>query len=418
MHHGPLFRVGLILLGLAAAGAVHAQVFTKVADTATAVPNGTGNFAAFGNALAVDASGNVSFNENNGVTNNGIYLSTSGSLARVADLNTTIPNGTGNFTGFAGFGNGLDGGRLAFRGTGASSQSGIYAYAGGSLTRIADTATAIPGGTGNFTAFTTGYVDGTNYAFIGSGSASQQGLYVSDGTTVTRIADKTSTVPGIGGTYAWSSQLGYDGGNLAFWANITGGTNPGGIVGGYTPGGGLVTLASTATAVPGAGTNFTSFTSPVDLDGTTIAFRGQYTGGAGIFTTDLGGGAINLIADFATAVPGGSGSFTSLQNPNISGSTVAFIGGFTGGDSGIYFYDGAALQKIIDTNDLLDGKAITSFGLSENSLAGGYLAFRANFSDASVGLYTTQVSAIPEPSTYALLAGGLALGLAARRRRR
>lgn len=383
-----------VLLALAAIAPLAAQTFTftKVADTATPVPNGTGNFATFSNMLSVDASGNVAFVESNGTTNNGIYLSSTGVLTRVADLNTTIPGGTGNFTSFAAFGNAIEAGRLAFRGNGSISQAGIYALVSGNLVRIADTSTAIPDGTGNFTSFTTSYVDGTNYAFIGPGSASQQGIYVSNGTTVTRIADKTSAVPGIGGTYSWSSQLGFDAGNIAFWANITGGTSPGTIVGGHTSGGGLVTLATTATAVPGAGTNFTSFVSPVDLSSTTVAFRGNYTGGMGIFTGNLVGGAITTIASLSDAVPGGSGNFTQVQNPSINSSGVAFHGTFTGG-SGIYFHQNAVLQKVISTTDLLDGKAITFLAISENSLADGYLAFRANFADGSVGIYRTPVAA-------------------------
>lgn len=363
--------------------------FTKVADTATPVPGGTGTFAAFTNMVSVDANGNVAFGENNSTTNNGIYLSSSGVLSRVADLNTTIPGGTGKFTGFALFGNSIDGGRLAFRGNGSSNQAGIYAYASGSLTKIADTNSAIPGGTGNFTSFGTAYVDSTSYAFVGPGDSGQQGLYVSNGATITRIADKTSTVPGIGGTYGWSAQLGFDTGNLAFWANVTGGTNPGSIVGGYTSGGGLVTLASSATAVPGAGSNFTGFTSPVDLSGGTAAFRGQYgASGQGIFTVSLANGTITTIANLSTAVPDGTGNFTQVQNPTVTSGGVAFLGSFTGG-SGIYFHQKSVLRKVIDTTDLLNGKTISSFGVSENSLADGYLAFRVNFTDSSVGIYRT-----------------------------
>lgn len=368
--------------------------FTKVADTATPVPGGSGTFGAFTNMISADANGNVAFGENKGTTNNGIYLSDKGVLSRVADLNTNIPGGNGKFTGFALFGNAIEAGRLAFRGNGAASQAGIYAYASGSLTRIADINSAIPGGTGNFTSFGTAYVDATNYAFIGSGNSGQQGLYVSNGSTITRIADKTSAVPGIGGTYAWSSQFGYDAGNLAFWANVTGGTNPGSIVGAYTSGGGLVTLASSATAVPGTGGNFTGFTSPVDVSGGTAAFRGQYgTSEQGIFTVSLANGAITTIANLSTAVPDGTGTFTQVQNPNITSGGVAFLGSFTGG-SGIYFHQKSVLRKVIDTTDLLDGKTISSFGLSENSVADGHLAFRVNFSDSSVGIYRTSFAPV------------------------
>ncbi|MBI2514433.1 MAG: PEP-CTERM sorting domain-containing protein [Opitutae bacterium] len=413
-------RVLLFLVSLTAGatGALaQSSSFTRIADTTTAVPDGTGNFSSFSNALSVDSQGNVAFMENHGTTNNGVYLASGGNITRMADLNTAIPNGTGNFTGFSFFGNGLDGGRYIFRGNGANSQAGLYAYANGSLTRVADTTTAIPGGTGNFSGFGTGYVSGTNYAFIASGTSSQQGIYVSDGTTLTRIADKTSTVPGIGGSYSWSSQLNVDGGNIAFWGTTTGGTNPGAMLGGYTPGAGLVTLASTGTVVPGLATNFTAFTSPIDLSGTSVVFRGAYSGGAGIFTTDLVVGAIARLVDLNTAAPGQAGNFIALGSPNISGANVTFLGSFTGG-SGIYLASGGAVEKIIDTGDMLEGHALSSFSLSENGLADGYVAFRAFYVGGGSGIYLTQIaSAVPEPSAYALLAGIGALGVAAWRRR-
>ena len=65
----------------------------------------------------------------------------------IADKNTAIPGGSGNFTSF--YHPSLDGGNVAFQGTG-SGQSGIYTDIGG-LGVVADLNTAIPGGSGNFT---------------------------------------------------------------------------------------------------------------------------------------------------------------------------------------------------------------------------------------------------------------------------
>jgi len=52
--------------------------------------------------------------------------------------------------------------------------------------RVADAATAIPGGSGNFTAFAQSgvapspVISGNNVAFFGAGSGGQQGIYVLD----------------------------------------------------------------------------------------------------------------------------------------------------------------------------------------------------------------------------------------------
>jgi hypothetical protein len=404
-------------LALALAASAQSYTYTKVADTATAVPSGSGNFTTLTNMVSVDSSGNVGFGEN-GASNKGIYFWNGTALTRAADLNTAIPAGTGNFTGFATFGNGMGGGRVVFRGSGGSGQTGLYAYdsSGSTLTRIADTSTAIPSGSGNFGSFTTGFIDGANYTFIASTSDfSQQGIYVSDGTTATRVADKTSTVPGIGGTYAWSSQVAADGGNQAFWANITGGSQPGGIIGSAS-GGTLYTLASLGTTAPGAGTAFTGFTSPPDLDGSDVYFRGAFAGGNGLYEVPLTGGAVARIADTTFLAPGTGANFTSFNAPAADADRLLFTATYTGG-SGLFLYDGSTISTLLTTGGTLDGKTISALFLSPDGVAGDYLAFRANFTDSSSGIFRTSLTAIPEPSTSALLAGLGVLGLARWRRR-
>ncbi|MCB1207018.1 MAG: hypothetical protein KDN18_22385 [Verrucomicrobiae bacterium] len=375
--------------------------FTKVADTSTAVPQGSGLFTAFSNMVSTDSSGDVAFSENNGGADDGIYLWSAGTITRIAGTDTAVPAGMGTFTGFSFFGNGLEGGRVAFRGNSAGA-AGVYAHDGVTLMRLADTSTAIPDGMGSFSGFTTAYVDGTSYAFIAPGSMDQQGIYLHDGMSLSRIADKNSTVPDIGGVYGWSSQLGFDAGNIAFWANVAGGTQGGNIVGGYTPGGGLVTLATTATTAPGTAAAFTSFTSPVDLSGTTVVFNGSYAGGSGIYTTDLAEGGITRIASTTTAAPGGGGNFTGFQVVSIANGAVAFVGS-TGSGTGVYLFQEGILRKVIATGNLLDGKTVTSLFISENSLAEGSLAFRAHFADSSKGIYVAEVGepVVPPSSTKA-----------------
>ena len=67
----------------------------------------------------------------------------------MADVNTAIPAGRGNFTNFSSVVS-LSGANMAFRGVG-SGEDGIYFSSGGSLKRVADLTTSIPGGTGTFT---------------------------------------------------------------------------------------------------------------------------------------------------------------------------------------------------------------------------------------------------------------------------
>ena len=129
--------------------------FTKIADTNTPIPGGTGTFTGFGVAPSIDG-GDVAFIGfgDPGFTALGIYSTVGGTLGVVANLNTPIPGGTGNFTNLgSNFDNpSIDGGVVAFHGTGTG-QQGIYSKVGGTLGAVADLNTPIPGGTGNFTGF-------------------------------------------------------------------------------------------------------------------------------------------------------------------------------------------------------------------------------------------------------------------------
>ena len=103
---------------------------------------------------------------------------TSGSIAfrLLADSTTAIPGGTGSFTSFSpspalppnpciSFGN------VAFFGAGSGGQQGIYAVLAGTLTKIADLNTAIPNGTGNFIMWQSNpFISGNNVAVIGQGA--------------------------------------------------------------------------------------------------------------------------------------------------------------------------------------------------------------------------------------------------------
>src|SRR4051794_36626228 len=91
----PLWIAALVSLTLT--GASHAQaIFTFVADTNTAIPGGTDNFAATG-APAVSG-GVVTFRGTGSSGQQGLYSGSGGALTRLVDLNTAIPGGTGNFT--------------------------------------------------------------------------------------------------------------------------------------------------------------------------------------------------------------------------------------------------------------------------------------------------------------------------------
>jgi len=69
----------------------------------------------------------------------------------------------------------------------AAGQQGIYVSQIGPPIKIADTATAIPGGTGNFTGFGNVSISATDVAFLGLGANGQQGIYDLTGGSLVKV---------------------------------------------------------------------------------------------------------------------------------------------------------------------------------------------------------------------------------------
>jgi hypothetical protein len=328
----------------------------KVADLSTAIPNGTDNFTSFvpGNPVAPAVDGkNVAFFGAGSGGQQGIYASiptdpiTPVDPIRIADKSTAIPGGTGNFTSFipqepVAPNPSISGNKVAFFGAGSGGQQGVYVRNYVAIPqepiKIADTTTAIPGGTGNFTSIPVEpVISGDNVVFLGNGSSGQQGIYRSSlsGSSI-KVADLNMPVPG------------------------------------------------------GIG-NFTSFI-PVEpvtpaINGTSVAFFGAGSGGQqGIY--ELINGPPIKIADTSTAIPGGAGNFTSFSDVSLSATDVVFLGLGSSGQQGIYDMTGGSLTKVVDLSDIVDSRPVASLHFSPSGLSGNQLAFQATFVDGSQGLYT------------------------------
>src|SRR5262245_41771709 len=70
--------------------------FQIIADTNTSIPGGFGTFVAGFNPPSVDGT-DVAFLGGDGQTQTGLYKSSGGLLQVVADYNTSVPGGSGNF---------------------------------------------------------------------------------------------------------------------------------------------------------------------------------------------------------------------------------------------------------------------------------------------------------------------------------
>ncbi len=205
-------------------------------------------------------------------------------LSKVADLNTQIPDGSGNFTYF--FGNPvISGSNVAFHSRGEGGQEGIYLYSGANLSKVADLNTQIPGGSEDFLFFYSTVPATSGKKVVFQAGASQQGIYLHNGMTLSKVADLNTSIP------------------------------------------------------EGLGT-FSGFTGPV-INGNNIAFLGHGIGQEGIYLYN--GTTLSKVADFNTPIPSGSGNFTSLGIPMISGGNVVFVGG--GIQAGIYLFQWSDLEQ-------------------------------------------------------------------------
>jgi len=244
-------------LALGSAPAIVASdggVTSVVVDRSTPIPGGSGTFASF--AAARRVGNTTAFQGVDGSSREGVYLATDGgSVALVADESTIAPGGSAPFTSL--FHLAYSGGAVAFIGispdgrgiytdqTGALSRlalvgdpvpgstagtfdgfsavpgmsattiafystieepdgmggvvhrEGIYRFTGGVLARVADETTPIPGGTGSFTSFGGSVaVQEDSVYFVGLGAEGQAGIYVSDGTSIERLVDTGTAIPG------------------------------------------------------------------------------------------------------------------------------------------------------------------------------------------------------------------------------
>jgi cysteine-rich repeat protein len=373
-----------------------AQVITfrKVVDTNTPIPGGTGSFTQLDREPSIRG-GDVAFRGAGEAGQIGVYTEVAGLLGVVADTSTAIPGGSGNFTDIGTtFGTGsvsFDGLSVAFRGLGSSGQDGIYTNEGGTLRVVADTTTAIPGGAGNFVGFyKDASIDAGSIALVGGDTTSLpfRGVYTEIGGVLSVVADTDTANPFAAGNYAGFDIVSLDGDDVAFRAF---GTSWLGLV--THIGGVFNVVIDPNTPIPDGAGNFGSFGAPTMDAGNVVAIAGS-PGALGAYT-DLGG-MLRVVADANTPVPGGSGNFGDLSffGPlaAIDSGNIAFSGfdeGFT--VTGVYAEMFASLISVVDTNDVLDGLSPIDLHVGPEALSGTELAFWAELSDGSEAVYVATI---------------------------
>jgi hypothetical protein len=253
-----------------------------------------------------------------------VYLFNGSTLRQLVNIGTPIPGGLGYFTGFDD--PVISGNNVAFHASGESGKEGIYLHDGTNLSKVVDLNTPIPEGSGNFAGFYPPLISGNNVAFHGFGE-SEEGIYLYNGISLSKVVDLNTPIPEGSGNFSFIWGLhGISGGNVVFQA--FGQSEQGGIY--LYDGTSLSKVVDRNTPIPGGSGNFI-FAYHVGMDGRNVVF--DIGEGYGIYLFD--GTTISKVVDLYTQIPEGSGTFRILYRPEISGNNVVFVGG--GSDQvGIY----------------------------------------------------------------------------------
>ena len=309
------------------------------------------------------------------------------SIVRIVDTATRMPGSHSNFgsLGLPFVGKGV----VVFQGYGPTlTDSGIYSSSGSGLRVVADTRTAIPGGTGRFTAFDSPAFDGVTLAFQGHDASNGVSLYTSRTGLLAKVADGQTPVPG-GAAGSFGGFVGpvLSGNKLAFRGSSE--QSAFGTFGVYSGNAqGLKLVADRLTAVPGGHGSFAFFGARPVIDRDTVVFpaSGSDPADSGIYSSRAG--ILTALADLSTPVPGGSGNFRFFGTPAIESGVVAFPAFDEMFKAGIYRSAAGSLARVVDTQTTVPGRSVT-FGFFGNPVVGGgIVAFSALASDFSpAGLY-------------------------------
>src|SRR5207248_362869 len=213
--------------------------YKVMADLNTANPSGTGTFTDFALTDLSLSNTSLTFIGSGSGGQLGVYVAIPTDPYRVvANLSTLIPNGSGYFTNF--IPNDpyrhaapvISGSNVAFLGYGDSGQIGVYVSNPGDPYRVvADLNTPIPGGTGNFTNFVppnpivprNPIISGDVIAFLGFGSGKQEGSYRLQPSDpympLTALADTHTLIPAStesGSTFDFFQSITMEDANVAF----------------------------------------------------------------------------------------------------------------------------------------------------------------------------------------------------------
>jgi hypothetical protein len=218
-----------------------------------------------------------------------------------------------------------------------------------------------------------------------------------DGATFQTWASSDNPLP-AGDEIWWgnSSQVGFDGTTLAFWAvDQTGGNGSRNGVFMSVSGGPLQKIAFTGDAIPGGGV-FKGFNSPPTVHNGKVLLLGQDTGG-GNYLLEYAQGSLRVIAKAGDA-PTSGGAFTTIQFgfDYLADGSILFTASGPGQKQGIYSWNNGTITEWLTTLNSIDGRRLRFVSLYDADGMGTVIA--ASFDGSRFGLYTNVGGRPPAPT--------------------
>jgi MYXO-CTERM domain-containing protein len=197
------------------------------------------------------------------------------------------------------------------------------------LSQIITVPTAIPGGTGTFTRIETPTTDGSNYWFVGRGIG-QFGIYKKNGGVLSTLLDQNTIVTGTTSRFTSVGNLSSDGGmNTSFTGEFANASGVFDLMGST-----LSKIADTSTKIPGGNGLFSTF-GVSSAGGSSVAFVGfDQNRKPGIYAWI--GGELNRVIDSSVSLGGRIISSLDMTTTAVAGNKLVFKADFTDGTSGVY----------------------------------------------------------------------------------